>query len=54
MSNFLENITTLMNSKLHGNSLRAEIERIAKMYKIKEIKIIRTKRGYIIYLREKE
>ena len=54
MSNFLENLQTIMNSNLHGNSLRAEIKRIAELYKIKEIKIIRTKRGYIIYLREKE
>ena len=53
MSNFLKNVEILMNSKMHGNSLRSEILRIAKMYKIKEIKIIRTKRGYIVYLREK-
>ena len=53
MVDFLENIQTLMNSRLHGNSLRSEILRIAKLYNVEKIQIIRTKRGYIIYIREK-
>jgi len=50
----IRNVEVLLNSKLHGNALRKEIERIFQTFGVEFYKIIRTKRGYLIYVREGE
>lgn len=47
----IKSVEVLMNSKLHGNALRRELERIFRIYGISKYKIIRTKRGYLVYFR---
>ena len=47
-----ENIAKLLNTRMHGNALRRELEKLFEIYGISEYKIIRTKRGYLIYVRE--
>jgi len=44
-------IERLLNSKMHGRALRSAIEKIFEIYGINEFKIIRTKRGYLVYFR---
>ena len=46
-----KNLKKIMDSKLHGNALRAEIKNLFEIYGIKEYRIFRTKRGYIVYFK---